>query len=289
MAEIVIAREFEFQPPDGLNIYRLRRPDVSEDVVRDTGSRFGLAGTVTAGTFVQNARSIFYTERSAWGLRLFRNSGGWQYRDAARWQIEAGPGSLRIDDGEAAALAVDAVTRFDLAVSADLELAQVERLQVAHADRSGGNHSERAIGARIVFRRIRDGLASAGPGGKTVIFFDAERQLTGIDHLWREIDDVLEPVTRLRPVSQVLDEVRRRYGAADGRAEVRDLRLGYFELGWDDRQEYLQPAYEVLLELFSPDDRFRMGATMAVPAAVNSPGPVEREPRRRESQPLRLR
>jgi len=288
MAELVIAREFEFQPPAGLNIYRLRRPDVSADVVRDTGGRFGLAGTVTAGTFVENARSIFYTERSAWGLRLLRNSGGWQYRDA-RWQIEAGPASLRIDDEEAAALAADALTGFDLAASADLELARVERLHAAHADRSGGNHSERTIGARVVFRRIRDGLASAGPGGKTVVHFDAERRLTGIDHLWRAIDDAIEPVTRLRPVSDVLDEVRRRYSASDGRAEVRDLRLGYFELGWDDRQEYLQPAYEVFLELFSPDDRFRMGATMAVPAAVNSPAPVERGLRRREPQPLRLR
>jgi hypothetical protein len=289
MAEIIIGKELEIELPSGLNIYRLRRPDVSEEIVRQVGARVGLRGTVDAGTFTLDARGISYTERSAWGLRLFRRSGGWQYRDATRWQVDDGQGSLHIGDDEAAQLALDAIARFDVADRSDLELTRVRLLHVAHAQRGGVNHSERIIGARVEFRRILDGLSAAGPGGKTVVYLDHERQLTGIDHLWREIEDVHEPVAGLRPVSEVLDEVRRRYLATEGRVEVSDLQLGYFELGWDDSQEFLQPAYVVFLQLFSPDSRFRIGATVALPAAVNAVGPVERVPRPSEPQPLRPR
>jgi hypothetical protein len=289
MAEIIIGKELEIELPSGLNIYRLRRPDVSEEIVRQVGARVGLRGTVDAGTFTLDARGISYTERSAWGLRLFRRSGGWQYRDATRWQVDDGQGSLRIGDDEAAQLALDAIARFDVADRSDLELTRVRLLHVAHAQREGVNHSERIIGARVEFRRILDGLSAVGPGGKTVVYLDHERQLTGIDHLWREIEDVHEPVAGLLPVSEALDEVRRRYVGAEGRVEVSDLQLGYFELGWDDSQEFLQPAYVVFLQLFSPDSRFRIGATVALPAAVNAAGPVERVPRPSEPQPLRPR
>jgi hypothetical protein len=45
----------------------------------------------------------------------------------------------------------------------------------------------------------------------------------------------------------------------------------------------------VFLRLFSPDSRFRIGATVALPAAVNAPGPVERESRPGEPQLPRTR
>ncbi|MGD0062148.1 MAG: hypothetical protein ABSB76_01760 [Streptosporangiaceae bacterium] len=289
MAEIIIEQEFRIELPGGLNIYRLRRPEVSEEIVRQVGTRFGLSGTVEAGTFTLNARSISYTERSAWGLQLFRRSGGWQYRDATRWQVDAGQESPRISAEEAARLALDAIARSDVAERSELALARVRFLHAAQAERGGANHSERIIGARVEFRRTLDSLFAVGPGGKTVVYLDHERQLTGIDHLWREIEDVHAPVSGLRPVSEALDEVRRRYAGTDGRVEVTDLQLGYFELGWDDGQEFLQPAYVAFLQLSSPDSRFRMGAVAALPAAVNAPGPVERESRSSEPQPLRSR
>lgn len=289
MAEVVSEKEYEFESPDGLNIYRLGRPDVSEEIVRQIGTRFGLQGTVSAGTFIHNARGIAYAERSGWGLRLFGSSGGWQYRHATRWQADNGEGHLRIDDDEAVQLGLDAVMRYEVGIEGGLQLARVQRLHVAHAERDGANHSERIAGARVQFRRVVDGLPAEGAGGKTVVYFDDERQLTGIDHLWHEIEDVHEPVAGLRPASEVLEEVRRRYEGADGRVVISDIRLGYYELGWDGDQEFLQPAYVAFLQLRSPDERFRIDATVALPAAVNAPGPVEPEPRTREPQAARDR
>ena len=36
------------------------------------------------------------------------------------------------------------------------------------------------------------------------------------------------------------------------------MRFGYFELGYQDAQRVLQPAYVMLLTLFSQDERIRM-------------------------------
>lgn len=289
MTEFVFERTFEIEPPGGLNIYRLRIPSVDEQAVRQLAVSLGMQGSVEAGTFIQTARSISYSERSAWGVRLFRSSGGWQYRDATRWQMDDGQGNLTLNDDEAAQLALSGITDRAVAPAEFLVLNRVQRLHAAHAQRDGADHSERIIGARIVYRRVVDGLATEGPGGKTVVYIDHQRQLTGIDHLWHEIERVEEPVAELRTVDEVLEEVRRRYGDGAGRVEMSDLRLGYFELGWDRVQEYLQPAYVAFLRLVSPDPRYRVLTTLAIPAAVNSPGPVEPPSRQPEPQPARSR
>jgi hypothetical protein len=287
MASVVSAQEYEFELPGDLNIYRLRRPQISEETIRRVGGRFGLRATVEAGTFVHDARAIAYSQASAWGLRMFRRSAGWQYRDATRWQIDDGQGHLELDDDEAARIALETITGHEIASQPDVELARVQRLHVAHAQRAGANHSERIIGARVIYRRIVDGLAAEGPGGKTVVYLGHDRQLTGVDHLWHEVDGVHEPVAGLRSPAEALAELRRRYEDSDGRIEVSDIRLGYYELGWDAEQEFLQPAYVVYLQLLSPDERFRVNATAAFPAAVNAPGPVEPAPLPRPPQPAR--
>ncbi len=278
-----INREIDF--PGGLNIYRLRRPEVGEDEVRRLGGRFGLRATPQSGTFVLDPRGSAYSEPSGWGLKLFRGSGGWQYRHAVRWQADAGRPHSAIGDDEAAGSALDALARHAVATAPEFELVRVERLHVAHAERGGAHHEERVAGVRVLFRRVLDGLPVDGPGGKTTVYLDDARELTGIDHLWHAIDEVHEPVTELRSIDEALEELRRRYGPGEGRVEVTDLHLGYFELGWDEQQEYLQPAYVFTLLLRSEDERFRMKATVPVAAAVNAVVPIEpRVPARRPQE-----
>jgi hypothetical protein len=274
MSEILLEKKYEFELPAGVNIYRLRRPDVSQDSVRRVGSRFGMRASLDASTFLLGPSSVSCSEASGWELRQFRRSGGWQYRHSTRWQAD-GRGSLKIEDHEAARLALDAIKQHALPTEPELERLRVERLHVAHAARGGANHEERIAGARVLYRRIVDGLPVEGAGGRTIVYLGQESELTGIDHLWRDIESVHEPVRRLRPVDEAIEEVRRRYGAGSGRVEVTDLRLGYFELGWYEDQEYLQPAYVLYLRLFGPDARFRINATVPVAAAVNAVGPIE--------------
>ena len=275
MAEIAFERDFKFEiPAAGLNIYRLRRPDVSQETVHRAGSRFGLRVAADTGSIVLNPLTIAYAEPSGWGLRQFRRSGGWQYRHGTRWQAD-GPGHLHITDDEAARLALDNLGRFGLPTWPELGHANVQRLHVAHAARGGASHEERIVGVRVFYRRIVDGLSVEGSGGRTVVYLDHERQLSGIDHLWHDIESVHEPVRALRPIGEVIEEVRRRYGNGTGHIEVTDLRLAHFELGWEEEQEYLQPAYVATVRINNPVSRFRMNATVPVPAAVNAVGPIE--------------
>jgi hypothetical protein len=289
MVEIVHNLKDEFQVPPGLNIYRMRSPDVSEAALRRAGSRFGLRVAPESGTLILNARGSAYSEPSGWGLKMFRASGGWRYRHAARWQADDGRSHLTIDEVEASRLALDALARHALPTVPELEGVRVERLRVAHIERGGAHHQERVVGVRALFRRMLDGLPVEGPGGKTFVYLDHARELTGIDHLWRTIESVHERVHTLRPIEEALQEVRRRYGSGEGRVEVTSLRLGYFELGWDDDQEYLQPAYVFTLRLASADSRFRMNATVPVAAAVNAVGPIEPQVPRRVPQARRAR
>ncbi|HXW23797.1 MAG TPA: hypothetical protein VEK73_03545 [Xanthobacteraceae bacterium] len=287
MAEIVFEHDHKFELPPGVNIYRLRRPDTSQDAVSRVGGRFNLRPTIESGRFIVDAQGIAYSDRSGWGLKLSRLSGGWQYRHATRWQADDGQGRLVIDNEEAARLASDAMGRYALPTVPDAQLLRVERLHVAHAERGGAHHQQRIIGVRVLFARMLDGLRVEGLGGKTVVYLDHKRELTGIDHLWHDIEGVHEPVKALRPVEDAIAEVRRRYGSGDGRVEVTGLHLAYFELGWDQDQQYLQPAYVVFVRLLAEDPRIRMNAIVPVAAAVNAVGPIEPVPRAREPQARR--
>jgi hypothetical protein len=68
--------------------------------------------------------------------------------------------------------------------------------------------------------------------------------------------------------------------------DVNEVRFCYFELGWNDNQKYLQPAYVVLATLFGPDERIRTGEIFVTPAAANAAGPlVPPIPKRRPQKP----
>ncbi len=287
MIELISQAEYSFEAPATLNIYHLRRPETTETTLRRIGDRFGLKVSIDDGTLTENARGIGYSVASGWDLKFFRRSGGWQYHHARRWQADDGKSHLNIEDEQLAELAFDALRQYALPVEPAIELLRIQRLHVAHCQRDGAHHEERIVGARVICRRMLDGIPVEGIGGRTIVYLDHERELTGIDHLWHNIEDVHEQVTQLRPVEVALAEVRRHYGTGDGRIEILDIRLGYFERGWDDQQEFLQPAYVVSVRLVSPDARVRMNAVVPVAAAMNAVGPIEPPLSPRRPQPFR--
>jgi hypothetical protein len=275
MAEFIHNIKKEFDLPGGLNIYLLRQPDVSEEALRRVGSPFGLHTVPQSGTLVHNARGITFSMPSGWGLKLLRASAGWRYRHTTRWQADDGNSHLTIDDEPVFRLAQEVLAKFKLPSGAELHRSRVERLYVAHSQREGKGHQERIVGVRALFRRVLDGLSVYGVGGTTIVYLDHARELTGVDHLWRAIESVHEPVKKLRPIAEAIEEVRQRYRTGAGRVEVIDLHLGYFELGWDNEQEYLQPAYVFTLQISTEDPPFRMKATVPVVAAANAIGTIE--------------
>lgn len=278
MPEIVVKSKPEIKPPAHLNIYHLHPVPQGRDVLRALAKPLGLHVDVRRGAFTERVASTQYTE-GPWTLNVYHSSGGWKHRNVHLWQVDDRVSNFEISDSEAFRLAMGRIVETKLANERELRPLRVTRLRVAEGERGKPAKSERVIDIGVVYERVLDGLSVEGPGGKTVVYLDHDRQLTGMDHLARSIDKVQEPVKALRPVEFAIDQIRRRFsGPTPGRVEITGIRLGYFEMNYHQVQEYLQPAYVVFIRHVSQDERISMPAVFAFPAAENSVGLIEPEP-----------
>jgi hypothetical protein len=269
------------------HIFRLKPASVSERAVRTIARRFKLHGDAKSGTWHRDPTKLTYSEGPR-EVSLYHGSGGWRFRDTARWQRDDGRSNLDVSDGAAVEIAQKHVERLGLAGRAERELGQVTRLHVGVAERATGYVEERIIDVGVAFRRIVDGVRVEGPGGKLVLYLDGNGEITGVDRLWRDIQAVHRPTGRLRSPRAALGDVEKAWSAhGAGRIEVTAVRFGYFEHGWDAAQRFLQPMYIMPLRLTSYDERFVAGSEHVVPAAVHSVETWEPPPMRTPDGPPR--
>lgn len=270
MREYTFPQTYAPAPERPLHIYHLAAPRVDDEAVRAAAGRFLLRAERNGrGEWCESADTVCYTE-GVHKVTLYRASGAWRYQDTSRWQRDDGHSHLEIDNAAAIENANRHMDALGLSRGREYQVYRVTRLNVAVANVS--DHSERRIiDVCVAYERVVDGLPVAGNGGKIQIYIDADREITGVDHIWREVDEIHQPVERLRPPEEALLDLRRSWGeTGHGRVSVRAIRLAYYEEGYDVRQHYLQPAYVMPLEIASKDDRFRSRSEHVVPAAVNA-------------------
>jgi hypothetical protein len=253
-------------------IYRCANAGVTESSAAELAARFGLP-VDDYGVTRSAAETVTYS-RGSREVTIYRRSGGFRFRDLARWQADQG-GSVDLSDDDAVQVAQDFAGRYELASADQAEVAKVTRLRVGLADRAGTTAEERVIDVGVVLRRIIDGVPADGPGGHIMVYIGAEGEVNGVDRIWRPIDGVHSEVESLRSREWLAERIARRLGP-DGvaRLDIQEIRLGYFEDGWKSAQEFLQPAYVVLGTLRSPDERLRRRSVIAVPAATNDAGQI---------------
>jgi hypothetical protein len=258
-----------------LRIYGVAAPRVSETSVREFASRFGLAARGTrTGILESDDARLTYREGSH-VVTQYRASGGFRYHDATRWQVDDGRSSVDIDDEAAVELARGYVKKHRLAPLRECRVLKVARLHVASADRDGKQRDERVVDVAVAFQRTVDKIPVDGPGGKVIVYLDHEGALTGADVLWHTLTRSRREVRALRPLDAVAEEASAFLGARrGGRIEVRQVRFGYFELGWQERQRYLQPAYVILMTLYSDDERIHRRTVYVATAATNGVGRI---------------
>lgn len=180
------------------------------------------------------------------------------------------------------------VRRYELAPADELAVARVTRLRAGLADREGTTAEERVIDVGVVLRRVIDGLPADGPGGHIMVYIGADGEVTGADRIWRPIAGVHSEVESLRPREWLEERISRHFGAdRAARLDIHEVRLGYFEDGWNSAQEFLQPAYIVLGILRSPDERLRRRSAIAVPAATTDVGEIMPPGRQSAPGPVR--
>jgi hypothetical protein len=263
-------------------IFTIPTPHVSETGLLRLARTFKLEASEKTGSTARDASSFTYSE-GPFDLTLHRSTGAFRFRDRARWQVDH-RGNVDLSDAEAVNLARAHLRRYKL-LPKDSRVLRVSRLHVAAAGPTREMQDHRVIDAAVCFQPMVRGVPLDGPGGKVIVYLDHEGNMTCLDHIVRRIGPVHKKVTQLRSPEDAVEEARRTWTKRGIAAvEVSEVRFCYFELGWNDRQQYLQPAYIVLATLIGPDRRIRTGDIFVAPAAANSTGSLVTPPARRVVQ-----
>jgi hypothetical protein len=205
---------------------------------------------------------------------MYRASGGIRFIDRARWQVDDRKSNLEIEDAAATRLAQSYIKKNDLAAADQLKFFKAARLRVGEATEGGREASERTIDVAVALRRLVDKIPVEGPGGQVIVYFDHEKQATGLERIWRDTDVVYRRGQTYRTPQSAIDEMAEHLRSKQGTIEVQEVRFGYFEDGWRAKQQYLQPAYTIFGMLTSPDSPIRKRTIYVATALTNGVGRI---------------
>lgn len=273
MATTILPSWPRIDQPERLRIYELERPTVSERAVRQLAAGLDLPLEARKGRLEQDDTKLRYSTGSH-EVTLYRASGALRYKDLGRWQVDDGRSNVSIADEQAADAARRYMDAHRVAPLDECELAAVTRLRVGVTDLRGQESEERVIDVGVVFRRLVEGTPVDGPGGKVIVYLDAEGEVTGVDRTWRGIRRALRNVEAVRSAEQV-NAGTRRYWGARARIEVSEIRFGYFEQGPHTAQRTLQPAYVVMATVWAGEARPTRQGVYVLAAATNAVGTLQ--------------
>lgn len=289
MADVNFVKRFAGPVRRETNIYQLAAVRVSERSVLAAAQPFGLAAD-PARFSVTRFATHFVLRDGTEELSVSAASGALRRVDTTLWQRDDGQSSLDITDEDAVKIARKYLQLTGLAPLSEVGVLRVTRLRVGTMERGARRAEERVIDAAVVFQRLIDRVPVEGPGGKVVVYIDAQRRVSGAQKVWREIASVKKavPASKLIAPSAAEEHLRRYWREAwDGKLDVTDARFGYFESGPGEAQKVLQPAYIMPLTLTSPDGRFVMKSVHVVAAAADAIGTLMPPPKAVVPQPRR--
>jgi hypothetical protein len=263
-------------------IFTLPTPRVSEKALLSLARTLRLKGNERTGAISRDASTFTYAE-GAYQLTLHRASGAFRLKDRNRWQVDH-RSNAEFSDQDAIKLARAELRRYKL-LPEESKVLRVSRLHVATAGPDRVMQDHRIVDVAVCFQAIIRGIPTDGAGGNATVYLDHEGKLTCVDHTFRRVGSEYRKVTQLRTPEHAVDEATRMWDKRGvGVVEISEVRLCYYELGWNDEQRYLQPAYYILAALIGPDKRIKTGDIYVTPAAMNDAGRIVRLPPRRVAQ-----
>lgn len=268
-----------------LSIFELARPLVNERSLKEQAASLGLEAGRRSGRVESDESRLTYSIGQQ-QLALYRASGALRYKDSSRWQLDDGESNVRFSDDEGVGIARRFIEAHRLLPGGESHTTRVTRLNVASSDIKGESFEQRVIDLGVVFERVIDGVPVDGPGGKLVVYVDAEKQVTGVDRIWRQIRAVAADVDSLKPAEEVEERMISSFGRAS-RAEVTEVRFGYFEQDQRTPQRHLQLAYVVMVNVGSTEHGQLTRTVYVEAAATNALGSLRPRQRRPEPQPAR--
>jgi len=285
MANVKFLKRLEAAPKVKTQIHALAAPRATAKAVTEFARAIGVDSK--RAVVAQDPVKFTYTAGQH-VVALFKASGAVRYHDDTRWQMDDGKADLEIADAKAQKLALAVIKKHKLAPMDEFKLLKVSRLMVGEANTKTKKGSERAIDVGVAFQRTVGGVPVDGPGGKLIVYLDHKGELTGFDRIWRPIKGIQASVKELRDPQLAEEDLVTYWKAHDtGRIDVDDVRFGYFELGYQDVQRVLQPAYIMPITLVGPDERIKMKTVHVFAAATNAVGTLMPPPKKVVRQPRR--
>lgn len=223
MPNFQLSTKLPSPPRQRVQIFRLARPRVNQKTLLSLARRFGLKGSVKTGRLCQDARQMTYLEGS-FELVLHHASGGLRFHDNARWQIDDGTAHVAFEDPVAINMAERFIEELAVVPLNECKVLRVTRLNVGVVERRTGLAEQRVVDVGVAFQRVIEDIPVEGPGGKVMVYIDHKGNLTGIDRIWREIQDVYAQDVELRSPQAVQQDVMREWGER----EVAESRLTIF-------------------------------------------------------------
>jgi hypothetical protein len=138
----------------------------------------------------------------------------------------------------------------------ELQVSSITHLCVAGRTVDGQDLGTRVLDAEVTFRRALDGIPTVGPGGTTSVRVAGDRSAVRFDRIARPVQSAVAPV-RIQPPDKLRRAFKRFANTKRGDVVVTSAGLGYFELGINDRQSFLQPAYVLVYEVRDGDVGYR--------------------------------
>jgi hypothetical protein len=276
MSSIRYEKRLTKTPRKVTRIYRLRRRVAKERSILQIAKRFGLKGERNVSEISKDPDELTYREGQN-AIVLYKKSGAVRYYDSTRWQVDDGKSEVDITDTRARNIAEKFIRKTGLVPLREVKLLRVSRLHVGTAEISTGKSEERIIDVGVIFGRTIDKLPVEGPGGKAVVYIDHDEEVTGFDFVWREIESVERdiPAAQLRSPKYAEENLRKYWQKRmPHELVVEDMRFGYFELGREQYQRFLQPTYIMPIELVSRDPRIVVRDLHVVPAALKYAGRI---------------
>jgi hypothetical protein len=283
MAEIKINTKLNTpkgQPPP---IYRLANPSVNEKGIRALANQLGMQADAKFGAIRSDAEKLTFSEGHL-ELTMHRASGAIRFIDRARWQVDDRQSDLKIEDAAARRLAQAIAKKYKLAPAAETKFLKVARLHVGEATSAGKEASDRIIDVAVALQRLVQKVPVDGPGGKLIVYLNAEREMTGFQRIWRDLDGVYKRGSSYRSPERAVEDMAKHFSDKRTIIEVQEIRFGYFEEGPRIRQRFLQPAYVIFGMLSSPDGSVRKRTIFVAPALTNNAGIITPPLERKQSQ-----
>jgi hypothetical protein len=237
--------EMPEMPTRKASIVELMVAPVGQLTVLRLLDRMGLAKRIPGFTWERHQNWITASDTKA-TLSLNELSGGIRYRLRP---LADEPGTDVTTSGarleEIARTFLDQLGR----PAESLVLDRITYVRTETGESNGSLVTQSTLDAGVIFTRTVDELPVVGPGGMAMVKIGTDESVVGGREVWRPIARRAAKVN-LRTPDEATDLLRGRLKkwGIDGEVHVRKARLGYAELGIEERQRYLEPCYAYVIE-----------------------------------------